>query len=98
MNIIIDDKVRNYLRSLGKRAITIYTEIVGSCWSPRPEIFVRTREPEATEDYDLYNIDNIKVYMFKGANTREEVIIKMSDQVSDLPDKEIAVEGIALSK
>jgi len=36
--------------------------------------------------------------MFKGANTREEVIIKMSDQVSDLPDKEIAVEGIDLSK
>lgn len=31
MDIIIDDKVRQYLRALGKRAITIYTEIVGSC-------------------------------------------------------------------
>lgn len=31
MEIVIDDKVKQYLSSLGKKAITIYTEIVGSC-------------------------------------------------------------------
>ncbi len=31
MEIIIDDKVKQYMRALGKRTITIYTEIVGSC-------------------------------------------------------------------
>lgn len=59
---------------------------------------MRTREPEATEDFDLYNIDNIKVYLFKEANVGEKVTIKMSEQTSDLPDKEIAVEGIDLSR
>lgn len=94
MEIIIDDKAKQYLKTLGKNALTIYTEIVGSCWSPRPEIFVRTREPEALENFKLYNLDNIKIYLFKEAKTGEKIKIKMSDYASDLPNKEIAVEGI----
>ncbi len=31
MEIIIDDKAKQYLKTLGKNALTIYTEIVGSC-------------------------------------------------------------------
>jgi len=31
MEIVIDGKVKEYLRGIGKRTITIYTEIVGSC-------------------------------------------------------------------
>ncbi len=31
MEIIIDNNVKQYLRTLGKNTITIYTEIVGSC-------------------------------------------------------------------
>lgn len=96
MEIVIDNEVKQYLSSLGKKAITIYTEIVGSCWSPRPEIFVRTREPEAPEEYELFEVDNLKVYLFKGAKTRDNIKIKMSEQASDLPNKEIAVEGIDL--
>ncbi|SCG84242.1 hypothetical protein DW1_2682 [Proteiniborus sp. DW1] len=46
----------------------------------------------------MYNIDNIKVYLFKEANVGEKVTIKMSEQTSDLPDKEIAVEGVDLSR
>lgn len=98
MEIVIDDKVKQYLSSLGKKAITIYTEIVGSCWSPRPEIFVRTREPEASEDYELFEVDNFKVYLFKGANTGDNININMSEQASDLPNKEITVEGIDLGR
>lgn len=96
MDIIIDDKVKEYLRSLGKRAITIYTEIVGSCWSPRPEIFVRTREPEALEEYKLFEVDGFKVYLFNEAKIEDNIKIKMSEQVSDLPNKEIAIIGINL--
>lgn len=98
MEIIIDDNVKQYLRTLGKNTITIYTEIVGSCWSPRPEIFVRTREPEAPEDYKFYDEDNIKIFLFKEAKAGDRIIIKMSDYASDLPNKEITVEGIDLSR
>lgn len=98
MEIIVDDNVKKYLRSLGKRAITIYTEVVGSCWSPRPDIFVRTREPEAPENYNLYDVDNINIFLFKEANVGDKVRIKMSEHFSDLPNKEIAVEGISLSR
>lgn len=31
MEIIIDDRVKQYLRALGKKTIAIYTETVGSC-------------------------------------------------------------------
>lgn len=98
MEIIIDNRVKEYLRSIGKRTITIYTEIVGSCWSPRPEIFVRTKEPEAPENYRLFKVDNIDVYLYNDIVAEDKIEIKMSEQVSDLPNKEITVEGIELSR
>ncbi len=57
-----------------------------------------TREPEATEDYDLFKIENINVYLYKGAKIADNIKVTMSEQFSDLPNKEIAVEGIELSR
>ena len=31
MNIIIDEKVKKYLDSMGRDSVTIYSEIIGSC-------------------------------------------------------------------
>lgn len=98
MEIVIDGKVKEYLRGIGKRTITIYTEIVGSCWSPRPEIFIRTGEPEAPENYRLFKVDNINVYLYNDLKTENKIEVKMSEQFSDLPNKEITVEGIELSR
>lgn len=97
MNIVITEDVKQYLENLRRRTLTIYTEIIGSCWSPRPEIFVRTREPEALEDFREYIVDGIKVYLFKDAKADKEIIVDMSNQASDLPNKEISVQGINLS-
>lgn len=59
---------------------------------------MRTREPEVLEDYNFYDVDNIKIFLFKEAKMRETIRIKMSENASDLPDKEITVEGIDLSR
>ncbi|WP_176967820.1 hypothetical protein [Proteiniborus ethanoligenes] len=58
---------------------------------------MRTREPVALEDFQEYDVDGIKVYLFKDAKVDKEIILEMSKQVSDLPNKEIAVKGIDLS-
>lgn len=58
---------------------------------------MRTKEPGALENYIRYDVDGIRIYLFKEAKVREKIEIKMSDYVSDLPNKEIAVEGINLS-
>jgi len=39
-------------------------------------------------------VDNITIYIFKEANLRDTVRFKMAEYASDLPDKEIDVEGI----
>ncbi|SDY56858.1 hypothetical protein SAMN05660462_00362 [Proteiniborus ethanoligenes] len=51
----------------------------------------------ALEDFQEYDVDGIKVYLFKDAKVDKEIILEMSKQVSDLPNKEIAVKGIDLS-
>lgn len=94
MKIIIKDKVREYLKLREKNNLTIDLEDPRGCWEPVPEIFVRPREPEASENYNVYELDGIKVYIYKGAKTKDVLTIKMSERVSDLADKEIEVEGI----
>ena len=97
MRIIIDNKVKEYLRTIGRWTLTIDSEMVGSCWSPRPEIFVRPKEPVAYENYDKFDLEDIKIYLYKEAKVDEEIRIEMAKYASDLPNKEIAVYGIDLS-
>lgn len=97
MNIIIDEKVKKYLDSMGRDSVTIYSEIIGSCWSPMPELFVKLREPEVSDDYNKFESDGVNIYIFKDAKLGDTLKLKMSEHVSDLPNKEIAVEGIDLS-
>jgi len=97
MNIIIDDKVKERLRMMGKKSITVYTAAVGSCWSPRPEIFVRLNEPVARDKYDMFEVDGINIYLYKEAELTDDTLrIEPAKYVSDLADKEFDVHGLKL--
>lgn len=97
MNIVINEGTHKILKDLRKNVMTIYSEIPFGCWSSMPEVFVRLKEPEAQNDYNLYEVDGIKVFLFKDAksinNTIEIIPAKYS---SDLIDKEFEVIGLKL--
>lgn len=95
MNIVISKEVKNFLRARGKRNMTIYTEIPSSCWSPRPETFVSLEEPEVLNNFNLYDVDGFNLYLYKEAKLEEDTItINISEQVSDLANKEFDVHGL----
>ena len=97
MNIIINEEAKEQLFMMGKNVMTIYSEAVTSCWSPRPEIFVRLKEPEVPEKYNLYKVDNIKIYLYKEAVlTGDTIEIEPAKYSSDLPYKEFDVYGLEL--
>ena len=97
MNIIISQEAKEQLSMMGKNVMTIYAEAVTSCWSPRPEIFVRLKEPEALNEYNMYEIDGIKVYLYKDAIlTGDAIEIEPAKYSSDLPYKEFDVHGLKL--
>lgn len=97
MKIIIADKVKERLRMMGKKSMTIYTAVIGSCWSPRPEVFIRLKEPEALDNYNMYEIEGIKVYLYKDAKLIGDALkIEEAKYVSDLADKEFEVKGLIL--
>ena len=97
MEIIFTDEAKEVLSTMGTRFMTIYTEIVGSCWSPRTEAFVKLRKPGALEDYILYEADGIKIYIYKEAVFEtEKLIIDRAKYVSDLANQEFDVIGLKL--
>jgi hypothetical protein len=62
-----------------------------------PEIFVRLNEPEALDEYDMYEIDDIKVYLYKEAIlTGDTIEIKPAKYSSDLANREFDVYGLEL--
>lgn len=95
MNIIIDEKAKEKLDMMGKNVMTIYLEPVSSCWSPTPEIFVRLNEPEAPDEYNIFEVDDIKIYLYKNAKlTGDTLKIKIAKYSSDLANKEFDVHGL----
>ncbi|NLV76824.1 MAG: hypothetical protein GX023_07570 [Tissierellia bacterium] len=62
-----------------------------------PEIFVRLNEPEALDDYNMYEVDGIKVYLYKKAIPTGNIIeIKPAKYSSDLANREFDVYGLKL--
>lgn len=97
VNIHISEEAKEYLRGMGKNTMTIYTEMISSCWSPRPEIFVRLKEPEALEEFDLFIVDGINIYLYKDAIAANNTIeVRPARYISDLANKEFDVLGLNL--
>lgn len=64
-----------------------------------PEIFVRLNEPEALDEYNMYEIDGIKVYLYKEAKlTGDTIEIKPTEYSSDLANREFDVYGLELER
>jgi len=62
-----------------------------------PEIFVRLRKPEAPEEYNLFEIDGIKVYLYKDAEPKKDtILIDKAKYSSDLAYKEFDVLGLKI--
>lgn len=97
MNIIISQKVKDHLRMMGSKTITIYTKLMTSCWSPRLNIFVKLREPEVPEKYNKYEVDGINIYLYKEAVLKGDYIeIELAKYASDLANKDFDIYGLEI--
>lgn len=95
MNIVITDGAKDLILGAGKKIITIYSEALSSCWGPASEIFARLKKPEVSEDYNLFVVDNIDVYLFKDAKTiKDTIIIQPAKHPSDLANKDFDILGL----
>lgn len=97
MNIVISQEVKNYMRGMGRRTMTIYAKVLSSCWSPRPDIFVKLKEPEVPEEYNKYEVDGINIFIYKEAVLKGDFIeIDLAKRASDLADKDFDVDGLEI--
>ena len=95
MNIIITEEAKDLILGSGRRVITIYSEALSSCWGPASEIFARLRKPEVSQDYNLFKVDGIDVYLYKEAKTmKDEIIIQPARFTSDLANKDFEILGL----
>ena len=77
--------------------MTIYSKIMTSCWSPRPDIFVKLKEPEVPEEYNKYEVDGINIFLYKEAVVKDDSIeIQLAKRGSDLPNKDFDIHGLEI--
>lgn len=63
MQIIIDDKAKEYIRKKSRdNAIKIDIVEVNHCWVPLVEPSVEMGKPKDDSLYNVYNLEDIKVY------------------------------------
>jgi len=60
-------------------------------------VFVRLKEPEALDNYNMFEEDGIKVYLYKDAKLKGDTIrIEEAKYISDLADKDFDIHGLDL--
>ena len=63
MEILIDKKAKNFIKSKGEKAIEVWLEGCAS-WGPsEPQPSVRMGKPENIEEFNLHKVDDIDVYV-----------------------------------
>lgn len=63
MEILIDKKAKNFIKSKGEKAIEVWLEGCSS-WGPsEPQPSVRMGKPENIEEFNRYKVDDIDVYV-----------------------------------
>ena len=94
MEISIDKKAKEYIKSKGKNSITAWLKIIASWQVTYVRSSVKMGKPMNLKIYNKYTLDGIDVYVRKDVKTKEGSLeIKYSD---DNWLRKIVVKGMTL--
>lgn len=66
MEIFIEDKAKKFIRKKSKEnAVKVDMFEANTCWVPISEPSVEVGKPKVVEEYEIYDIDDIRVYYKK---------------------------------
>lgn len=78
MNIDIDKKAKEYIREKSNDdSVNIIVVEAGSGWCVVYEPTVKFGKPSIEEDFQMYEVDGIKVYVLKGLRDKKKVNISL---------------------
>lgn len=97
LKINISEDARTRVRMMGRKDMTIFSKLMTSCWSPRPDIFVSLKKPGLPEDFNKFELDGLDIYIFKEAIFQGDSIqIELAKGGSDIANKDFDIKGIIL--
>lgn len=80
MNISINEKTKEYIKkNTNDNSINIMVIETTTGWVPLHEPTVELGKPSNEEDFDLYEVDDIKVYVLKGLRDKRKVNISVGN-------------------
>lgn len=91
MNIQIHEKVKQYLKKKEKDTLTVELEVSDSCCIPASLPHVLLDKPKEPDKYDRFEVDDITVYVYKGAVIKDVLRLNLTNYFLF---KEIEVNGI----
>lgn len=81
MEISIDNKAREYIKSKGKDSLTAWLKVIASWQVTYVKSSVKMGKPMNLKNYNKYTLDGIDVYVRKDVKTKENSLeIKYSDE------------------
>ena len=96
MNIIIDKKAADYIKKHSKdNAITLLVTVTGGGWCRVQSPTVKMGKPSKLETFDLYNVDNIDVYVKRGTRSRNNTLKVFIKRILFI--KSIEVDGMLIN-
>lgn len=93
MNIVIDEKVKQFLQQKDTKVMTVELEVQDNCCIPASFPHVKLGAPNDPQKYDVFEKDGFTVYLYKGAVVKSALKISLHNY---LLFKEIEVSGITM--
>lgn len=92
MNISINEKTKDYIKKkTNDNSVNVSVIETSTGWIPFHEPTVELGKPSKEKDFDLYEVDDIKVYVLKGLREKGKVTITLGHY---LWIKILRVEGL----
>lgn len=94
MNIIVSDKLREYLINKAISDVTVQKVSMKACCGTPSLPTVLEGRPKAEANFEVYNADGLKVYLQKDIRVKRDTL--RLDLYGFLFTKEIVVDGVEI--
>jgi len=96
MEIKISEKLKKHMTKKGKKIIYVrVAKVECSCFRTTKELEIEYEEPKELEKYNIYNVEDIKVYVGKNIKTINNELV-FTIKITPFLLKKIEVEGVLL--
>ncbi|MCK6205748.1 Fe-S oxidoreductase [Bacillus infantis] len=72
----LDEKAKSWIETKGKHLTVNTVEVQGCCAVGVQDLLAIPKKPKDTHRYNIYEVDNLSIYIQKNINVRDKISLK----------------------